>query len=399
MMMSFIAGLMLGVSFFHLLPHAIEEIGSVDDAMLWMTGGFVAMLLLLRAFHFHQHEPVPLDALGHAPHAPAHGHDQAAHDHAGHEQHAGHGQHAGHSVGHQHPAGHGGRPRMNWVGIAIGMSIHTLIDGVALAANVVAETEEAGPRLLVGLGTFLAIALHKPLDSLSITSIMTIGGWSMAARHWANVIFSLMCPLGCVLFVLGIHQVVEQQHFALGAVLGLSAGGFLCISVADLMPELELHSHDRFRLSLALLLGVALAYAMHLVEPVHEHGHEHEQHEHMGLSECDHYDFTAEAQRTQRNSKFRSRSVARVATAERYFFRSALRPLTSTSSVESRLRGETSSHARCHATVSHSLETPYPNAGCSDTECRSVEPGELATTRGTSPAARPFSVVVPADEV
>jgi hypothetical protein len=140
---------------------------------------------------------------------------------------------------------------------------------------VVAETEEAGPRLLVGMGTFLAIALHKPLDSLSITSIMTAGGWSVAARHWANVVFSLMCPLGCVIFVLGIHQVVERQHVALGAVLGLSAGGFLCISVADLMPELELHSHDRFRLSLALLLGVALAYAVHLFEPAHTHEHEH----------------------------------------------------------------------------------------------------------------------------
>jgi zinc and cadmium transporter len=277
MMMSFIAGLMLGVSFFHLLPHAIEEMHSVDDAVLWMTGGFVAMLLLLRAFHFHQHEPVPLDAGGqghdHAlpGHDPAHahaGHDEHEHSHAGHEHHE-HGHH-----GHDHH-GHGRRPRMNWVGIAIGMSIHTLIDGVALAANVVAETEEVGPRLLVGMGTFLAIALHKPLDSLSITSIMTAGGWSVAARHWANVVFSLMCPLGCAVFVLGIHQVVEQQHVALGAVLGLSAGGFLCISVADLMPELELHSHDRFRLSLALVLGVGLAYAVHLIEPAHEHEHGH----------------------------------------------------------------------------------------------------------------------------
>jgi zinc and cadmium transporter len=288
-MMSFIAGLMLGVSFFHLLPHAIEEMQSVDDAVLWMTGGFVAMLLLLRAFHFHQHEPVPLDAGGHGPdqhdpdqHGPdQHGPDQHGPDQHGPDQHVGHdhghGHHSGHDfhVGHDVHAGRGGRASMNWVGIAIGMSIHTLIDGVALAANVVAETEEAGPRLLVGMGTFLAIALHKPLDSLSITSIMTAGGWSVAARHWANIVFSLMCPLGCVIFVLGIDQVAERQHVALGAVLALSAGGFLCISVADLMPELELHSHDRFRLSLALLLGVALAYAVHLFEPAHAHEHEH----------------------------------------------------------------------------------------------------------------------------
>src|SRR5580658_5008899 len=80
-MMSFIAGLMLGVSFFHLLPHAIVEIGSVDDAILWMTGGFVVMLLLLRAFHFHQHEPIPLDLVGQG--SPDHDPGKAhAHDHS-----------------------------------------------------------------------------------------------------------------------------------------------------------------------------------------------------------------------------------------------------------------------------------------------------------------------------
>ncbi|HTU25088.1 MAG TPA: ZIP family metal transporter [Pirellulales bacterium] len=269
-MMSFIAGLMLGVSFFHLLPHAVEEIDSVDQAMLWMTGGFVTMLLLLRAFHFHGHEPVPLP------------HGETAADHAGHPHDAEHENghsHARHDHAHHHDPQLAKR-RMNWVGIAIGMSLHTLMDGFALAANVVAETEETGPRLLLGMGTFLAIALHKPLDSLSITSIMTASGWSTTARHWANLIFALMCPLGCAIFVLGIDRLVDRHHLALGAVLGLSAGGFLCISAADLMPELELHAHDRVRLSLALVLGVALAYGMHLVEPPHGHDHEERHHEH-----------------------------------------------------------------------------------------------------------------------
>ncbi len=240
LLMSFIAGLMLGVSFFHLLPHAVEELHSVDSAVQWMAGGFAGMFLLLRAFHFHQHEPLMPEASEPCPHDPKHGRGHAS---------------------------------VNWLGIAVGLSVHTLIDGVALAANVLAETEEAGPHLFVGLGTFLAIALHKPLDSLSITSIMTTGGWSVRARHWANLIFSLMCPLGCTAFALGIHHEAGHQHFALGSVLGLSAGVFFCISVADLMPELELHSHDRFRLSMALLLGVALAYGIHAIEPAHAHSH------------------------------------------------------------------------------------------------------------------------------
>jgi zinc and cadmium transporter len=261
LLMSFVAGLMLGVSFFHLLPHAVAELHSIDPAVAWMVGGFAAMFMLSRAFHFHQHEPPTLDHSAHDPSA----HAPAAHDHSA------HGAHAPCRHGHEHGAG---QASMNWLGVAIGMSIHSLIDGVALAANVVAEAEEVGPRLFVGLGTFLAIALHKPLDSLSITAIMTTGGWSVAARRRANFAFSLICPLGCLIFVLGIHRAVEHQSFALGCVLGLAAGVFLCIAVADLMPELELHSHDRFRLTVALLLGIALAYGIHAIEPAHSHSHE-----------------------------------------------------------------------------------------------------------------------------
>ena len=57
--MSFVSGLMLGVAFYHLLPHSIAILGgaaAVDTAMWWLVVGLIAMLLLLRTFHFHQHE-------------------------------------------------------------------------------------------------------------------------------------------------------------------------------------------------------------------------------------------------------------------------------------------------------------------------------------------------------
>ncbi len=83
------------------------------------------------------------------------------------------------------------------MGLALGLTLHTLIDGLALAASVVAEARHMpGTQGLFGLGTFLAIALHKPLDSLSITSLMTAGGWSPRLRGWVNLAYALMCPLG-----------------------------------------------------------------------------------------------------------------------------------------------------------------------------------------------------------
>ena len=67
-----------------------------------------------------------------------------------------------------------------------------------------------------------------------------------------------------------------------GAALAFAAGVFLCIALADLLPEVEYHAHDRLKLSAALLAGVALAYCVGLAEP---HGHSHDQrHAHETLS-------------------------------------------------------------------------------------------------------------------
>jgi zinc and cadmium transporter len=56
-----------------------------------------------------------------------------------------------------------------------------------------------------------------------------------------------------------------------GATLAFSAGVFVCISLSDLLPELEFHAHDRVKLSLALLLGVAAAYGIGYLEPEDAH--------------------------------------------------------------------------------------------------------------------------------
>ena len=57
-------------------------------------------------------------------------------------------------------------------------------------------------------------------------------------------------------------------------------GVFLCVSLSDLLPELQFHSHDRGSLSVALLLGLALAWGVHQLESsVHHHDDEAGEHE------------------------------------------------------------------------------------------------------------------------
>ena len=250
LMMSFVGGFMLGVAFFHLLPHAKIEL---ELAVRWVLAGLLVTFFLIRFFQFHQH------GHEHTAHGAARrdGPDDDSHQQARQCDHP-----------HHHPHA------FSWVGVALGLSLHAAMDGVAVAAGVLQGAAAASTFFLVGLGPFLSVLLHKPLDSLSITSLMSASGWSRRARHLVNVAYAMMCPLGAALFYVGLHQSgTRQQLEIVGCALAFSAGVFICISLGDLLPEVQFHVHDRWKLSAALLTGVLLAYAIGYVEPASMHSH------------------------------------------------------------------------------------------------------------------------------
>ena len=240
--MSFVSGLMLGVAFYHLLPHSIAWVGgptAADVSVGWLMAGLIVMLLLLRMFHFHQH------------------------DFSEEEQDL--------ACEHHHHSEPGSAHHLSWVGIALGLGLHTIIDGVALGAVIQGESFNTHTSGLLGLGVFLAILLHKPLDALSITAVMSAGGWPSSSRTIANVLFALMCPLGALLFFFGVDYLGDNREYAVGAALAFSAGAFICIALSDLLPEVQFHSHDRMKLTVAFLLGIVLAWAIGGIEPEGAH--------------------------------------------------------------------------------------------------------------------------------
>jgi len=245
LIMSLVAGLMLGVAFFHLIPHAALAAGaSVDFAMAWLMAGLVFMLLLLRLFHFHQHDFAGADDP--CDHAPA---DQHSH---------------GHAHDHSHTAPPGGA--FTWLGLLLGLGIHTVVDGIALGA--VMRADPGIGAGILGLGVFLAILLHKPLDALSLETVLAAAGHSTRRRHWINLGFSLLCPVAAVVFWYSMELSPSDARF-LAAALAFSAGAFVCIALGDLLPEIQFHSHDRGKLTLLFLLGIALAWGIGAVEPPH----------------------------------------------------------------------------------------------------------------------------------
>ncbi|HVW37105.1 MAG TPA: ZIP family metal transporter [Pirellulales bacterium] len=268
--MSFVSGAMLGVGLLHLLPHAYFEFGAIYPPVWWLTAGFLFMFFVERVFHFHHHDaPADLAASATA-HSHAHEHHGHSHEHHGHSHHA---------HGHDH-----GERRLSWKAALIGLSLHSMLDGIALAASVATESQEAGHGQWAGLAVFLVVFLHKPFDSMTLGTLMAVDGRSAAQRHLVNGLYALAIPLGVVLFYLGVDASGADQQQLVGAALAFAAGTFLCIATSDLLPELQFHAHDRFKLSASLLLGLALAAGIVLLEerhhqhgaPVHaEHEHEH----------------------------------------------------------------------------------------------------------------------------
>jgi zinc and cadmium transporter len=217
---------MLGLSLLGLLPHAIHELGSVHRVTARLLGGFLAMFLLQRFLPFHHHDVVegsPVEPCGHT-----------------------------------HSLAERSARSLSWIGVALGLSLHSIFDGLAMAASVASDAQRHGGAL--GLGTALAVVLHKPFGALAIATLMAASGAARSSRNLVNLAFALVTPLGAMLFYLGAGPWAHAHPGWLGSALAFCAGTFLCIAGADLLPELQFHRHDRVKLSLALLLGLAVAY-------------------------------------------------------------------------------------------------------------------------------------------
>ncbi|MEE4250847.1 MAG: ZIP family metal transporter [Alcanivoracaceae bacterium] len=248
--MSLVSGLMLGIAFFHLLPHAVLTLGveeGLTAVMSWLMLGLIVMLLLLRLLHFHQPD-YPAEALA-----------SCDHDHG------------------DHSAVHGSSdvapmivPGVNWRGVLIGLTFHTFIDGVALGAALL-SAPHGHHQQFIGFGVFLAILLHKPLDAMSITALMKASGTSASAQMRANLLFAFVCPLGALLFYFYATQLGMNGEAVIASALAFSAGAFVCIALSDLLPEVQFHSHDRVKLTAVFLLGILLAYLMASSSMEHTH--------------------------------------------------------------------------------------------------------------------------------
>jgi zinc transporter ZupT len=209
------AGIRIGAAYFDLIPEAVNDLGvSLEATMLWTAVGFLAFYTIekLTTLHVGHEAAAELD------------HGQVAHRHVG-------------LIG------------------AAGMSLHSFLDGVALAASL---------QVGGGLGAVIAVVVvvHRFSDGISVVSMLLASRSSPSlAYRWVAVV-ALAPVIGVVVGLL-----FPLPDALLGALLATFAGFFLYIGAAELLPEA--HRADRSSwVVIGTLVGVGAIYALSVVTGV-----------------------------------------------------------------------------------------------------------------------------------
>lgn len=204
-LLAFAAGTLLGVAFFDLLPNALGAAGSPQQVMEAAMAGF-AVFYAVESF------------LG--SHAP--------------------GQH-----GHEH----------NTIGpmILVGDALHNSTDGVALAAAFLVDVK-------TGVATTLAVLIHELPQEVGDFAILVSHGYSRGRA----LFYLCLVQFSALVGALGALWAAEKIQAATPVLLGISAGGFIYIAAADLLPELHRRRKDgsaAFKL-VAFCFGMATIAAL-----------------------------------------------------------------------------------------------------------------------------------------
>ncbi len=213
-LLGFAAGVMLAISFFDLMPEALD-LGTVLIASVGFLLGAAIMYALDRLIpHAHVSTNSQL-TLEHMPDAQAY------------------------------------KKQMLRVGYLVffGLALHNLPEGLAIGAGV-----EASPQL--GLYVAIAIALHNIPEGIAAAGILRAGGLSVARVLLLTLLIGLVTPLGAGLGLL----FFQISPLFIGGGLAFAAGAMVYIASDELIPQSNrLNSH----VSIAgLIVGLLVVFVM-----------------------------------------------------------------------------------------------------------------------------------------
>ena len=135
----------------------------------------------------------------------------------------------------------------------VGDGFHNLIDGILIATAFMVDTN-------VGIITTLAILLHEVPQEIGDLSILLHGGFGkMKALLW-NFLSGLVSLFGAILTYIFLQGATNF----IPLLTAFTAGGFIYISLADIIPELHKGNHgfNRNTVSLVFFSGIVIIYLL-----------------------------------------------------------------------------------------------------------------------------------------
>lgn len=208
-LISFSAGALLGDAFIHLLPEAMDS--GINHVPIAVISGILAFFVLEKFVQWrHCHQPT--------------------------------------SKEHPHPLA-----TMNLVGDAF----HNFLDGVIIATSYVVS-------IPLGIATTVAVLLHEIPQEIGDFGVLVYAGYSKKKALLMNFIISLTALLGGIVGLLLSKSITSFS----GIMIAFTAGGFIYIATADLIPEMK--KDTNFKKTsiqlIGLLLGIGVMLLMILLE-------------------------------------------------------------------------------------------------------------------------------------
>ena len=200
------AGTLLGGALLHMIPAAIEKSGNQLSIYLWVLLGFTLFLALEQFLNWHHC--------------------------------------------HRAPSEH--RPLTYLILIADG--VHNFIGGLAVAGAFLIDVR-------IGISTWLAAAAHEVPQELGDFGILIHGGWKKGRALLYNFLSALTFLIG------GIIAYSASLKTDVTFLLPFSAGNFIYIAAADLIPEIKHEESARLNVIhfLSFLIGIALLLIVRFV--------------------------------------------------------------------------------------------------------------------------------------
>lgn len=203
-LIAFSAGALLGGAFLHLIPEAIEKTDPTK-VFIFVTAGFVLFFILEKYLYWH------------------HCHDGVCDIHT-----------------------------FTYLNL-LGDGLHNFMDGLVIAAGFTSS-------ISLGVFTTILVIVHEIPQELGDFGVLVYGGFSKKKALFYNFLSALTAFGGALIGYFLSHRIAGFSYI----LLALTAGGFIYIASADLVPEI--HKETDLKKSIFSLVffvfGIALMFIL-----------------------------------------------------------------------------------------------------------------------------------------